>query len=704
MSRHARVVGICCVVWTLGVGGSRGQSPAEFAETAAFAAAHQNKDGGFSELPGGPSSLGATNSGLRVLRHVGGSVPDVLACIRYVKSCRDASGGFAPAPGGKPDPIVTAVGLMAAAELKIADPEMIKSATEYMGANAKSFEQVRMAIAGLEAVSAKSPDFPRWLEQLQAMKNAQGTYGEGDELAFTTGGVAASILRMGMTLDDHAKIAATLKGAQQTDGAWSRGKGASDLGSTYRILRALYMMGETPQVEPLLAYISARRRPDGGYAMTPGGKSSLGVSYLATIAIRWTRLLTGLQPVVETAGFTPMVGDPTLADWQGEKQYWSFKEGVLTGLSPGLDHNTFLATSKSHGDFVISMDFRLRDGQGNSGVQFRSVPAPPHEMSGYQADIGEGYWGSLYDESRRNKTLAAPSPEKLKTLRKEGWNRYVIRAMGNHVTLSLAGAVTVDYREKDSKIARDGLIATQIHAGGPMRIEFSNLLLQPLPTPTTEATGSPGFHLRTVPTPEGERKYTLYTPEGYDGKTRMPLILFLHGAGERGDDGVVSAQVGLGPAILKRGGVPAFVLFPQARRTWSADSPDMKAALLAMDEVTSQYKIDPKRIIVTGLSMGGHGSWDIAVKQPDMFAACAPICGPGQVDQVERLRGLPVWAFCGDDDQARTLHNMRAMVEALMAHGGQARITEYRGVGHNSWDRAYNDPELIDWMLKARRP
>lgn len=704
MSRLAKVMGILGVVWAAGVGGSRGQSPAEFAQTAAFAAAHQNQDGGFAEQAGGASSLGATNAGLRVLKYVGGSVPDVLACIRYVKSCRDASGGFAPAPGGKPDPVVTAVGLMAASELKIADPEMIKAATEYMGANAKSFEQVRMAIAGLEAVGGRSPDSLRWLEQIQAMKNAQGTYGEGDELAFTTGGAAASILRMGMKLDDQAKIAAALKDAQNPDGAWSRTKGKSDLGSTYRILRALYMMGETPRVEPLLGYIAARRQPDGGYAMEPGGKSSLGVSYLATIAIRWVRLLTGLQPVVETAGFTPLVGDPTLADWQGEKQYWSFKDGVLTGLSPGLDHNTFLATTKTQGDFVVSMDFRLRDGQGNSGLQFRSVLAPPHEMSGYQADIGEGYWGSLYDETRRNKTLVAPPAEKLKNLKKNEWNRYVVRAMGAHITLALAGTTTVDYHETDPKIARDGLIATQIHAGGPMRIEFSNLLIQPLPTPSSESTGSPGFHLRTLPTPEGDRKYTLYTPDGYDGKTPMPLILFLHGAGERGDDGVVPAQVGLGPAILKRGGVPAFVLFPQARRTWSADSTDMKAALLALDEVASKYRIDPKRIIVTGLSMGGHGSWDIAVKQPDQFAACVPICGPGQVAQVERLRAMPVWAFCGDDDQARTLHNMRAMVEGLTSKGGQARITEYRGVGHNSWDRAYNDPALIDWMLKARRP
>ena len=97
------------------------QTPAEFAQTAAFAAAHQNKDGGFAGQGRSASSLGATNSALRVLKHVGGSVPDILGCVKYVKSCRDASGGFAPMPGGKPEVVTTAVGLMAASELKIAD-------------------------------------------------------------------------------------------------------------------------------------------------------------------------------------------------------------------------------------------------------------------------------------------------------------------------------------------------------------------------------------------------------------------------------------------------------------------------------------------------------------------------------------------------------------------------------------------------------
>ena len=156
-----RIAVIFAVLALAGAGApTRGQTPSEFIQTAAFAAAHQNPDGGFAAKPGQLSSLGATNSGLRVLKHVGGSVPDILGCIKYVKSCRDAGGGFAPMPGGKPDVATTAIGLMAASELKIVDQNMIKEASDYLGKNAKSFEEVRMAIAGHEAVEGDVTRFP----------------------------------------------------------------------------------------------------------------------------------------------------------------------------------------------------------------------------------------------------------------------------------------------------------------------------------------------------------------------------------------------------------------------------------------------------------------------------------------------------------------------------------------------------------------
>jgi predicted esterase len=680
------------------------QTPAEYAETAAYAAAHQNKDGGFAAKLGEKSSLGATNSGLKVLLHVGGSVPDVLSCVSYVKACHDSSGGFAPEPGGKPDVMTTAVGLMAASELKIADPELVKAAIDYLGKNAKTFEEVRMAIAGLEAVRTPSPDFPRWLEQINALREPDGTFGKDSGKAYATGGAAAAILRMGMKLDNRDAIITAIK-AGQHDGAWSKDDGPPDLGASYRVMRALYMLREKPDVDRLMSFIKSCRQSDGSYSSKPGGTGDMGGTYTATIITRWARLLTGLPAVTETAGFTPLVATKDLTGWEGDKDLWSVADGTLIGRSPGINHNEFLATTRAYGDFVVSLNFRMVDGKGNSGVQFRSIRIPRREMSGYQADIGEGFWGCLYDESRRNKVLVAASENALKALNKTDWNHYRVRAMGDHITLSLGGAVSVDYHETDASVARSGLLAVQIHAGGPMEVQFSDVMIQELPTPTADKQMSPGFHLRTVKTEQGERKYTVYVPEGYDGSKIYPVILFLHGSGERGQDGIIPAQVGLGPAIVHRpGGAAALVVFPQARQTWAANSADSKAALAALADVMTAYATDPKRVVLTGLSMGGRGSWELACDGPERFAAVVPICGPGRPDQASRMKNLPVWSFCGDADRATTVLGIRTMIETLKREGAGARLTEYRGVGHNSWDRAYNDPELIDWMLAARKP
>jgi acetyl esterase/lipase len=378
---------------------------------------------------------------------------------------------------------------------------------------------------------------------------------------------------------------------------------------------------------------------------------------------------------------------------------------MLVGHSPGIDHNEFLATKRAYGDFNLRLSFRMLEGKGNSGVQFRSVRVPGHEMSGYQADLGDGYWGSLYDESRRNKTLVAASAEALRALNKNDWNDYVVRARGDAINLSLNGKESVAYRETDTSIARDGLLAVQIHAGGPMEVQFKDMYIQPLPIPTTDVPFQPGFMLKKPKTGGADREYAVYLPAGYDGTRPFPVILFLHGAAHRGSDGVAPAQMGIGPALLNRpGGVPALVVMPQARETWDAGTADSEAALKVLDDVLASYKVDPKRVILTGVSMGGKGSWSLAASHPERFAAVVPICGQGNLADVPQLKGLPVWSFCGDADDDALVVNMRQMVEALRTAGGTAKITEYRGVGHRSWDRVYNDPEVLNWMLAQSKP
>lgn len=680
-----------------------GQTPTEMRETAALIQSWQNPDGGFGSSKGAKSALGPTSSAIRMLKNVGGSIPDVAGCRSYVKSCFDpASGGFAPEPGGKPGVGITASGLMAVGELGTATDEMVSGAIAYFGKEAKQFEEVRIAVAGLEAVKKPSPDFARWAEQVNADRKPDGTWGEGGSRARQTGSCAAALLRMGATLDKKAAVAAALKEGQRPDGGWSRDGTASDLETTYRVMRALFMMKESPDLDALKSYLAKHRRDDGSYASAPG-KADGGGTYFATTVNRWARILSGEPAVVEAVGSSPLFDGKSLDGWEGDTSIWSAKDGKLVGTSPGLKHNDFLSTTRSYDDFILKFSFRMTgDANANSGVQFRSVRIPDHEMSGYQADIGQGFWGCLYDESRRNKVLVQASDRAKAAARPDGWNHYVIRCMGNHITLTLNGVPSVDYVEKDEGIARDGKIAVQVHAGGPMRIEFKDMLIQPLPIPPADDADSPGFHLRT--SKDGGRKYSVFLPQGYDPAKEYPAVLFLHGSGERGEDGITPTQAGIGPIIAADPGrFPAIVVFPQARKTWAADSEDISAALAALDEVMKRHKVDPKRVYLTGLSMGGAGSWGLGSKRPEKFAAVAPVCGFGDAAWARTLKGVPVWTFVGDDDSPRIVGGTRALVEALKSEGGSPRWTEYRGVGHNSWDRAYSDPELLTWMLSQHK-
>ena len=284
-----------------------------------------------------------------------------------------------------------------------------------------------------------------------------------------------------MKVNQREAVVATIKAGQKADGAWSKDDGASDLSSSYRVMRALYMLKEKPDAERLTGYIARCRHADGSYSNTPEGAGSLGATYYATIILRWLRLLDGKPPVLEKAAFAPLFNTTDLTGWEGNTSLWSARDRMLVGTSPGLDHNEFLATRQSYGNFILSLRFHLVDGNGNSGVQFRSVRVPGTEMSGYQADLGENYWGCLYDESRRNKTLVNASNEALSALRKDDWNHYVLCAVGDRITLYLNGVASVVYCEEAANIAPDGLIAVQIHAGKPMEVQFKDIQIRVLP-------------------------------------------------------------------------------------------------------------------------------------------------------------------------------------------------------------------------------
>ena len=218
-----------------------------------------------------------------------------------------------------------------------------------------------------------------------------------------------------------------------------------------------------------------------------------------------------------------------------------------------------------------------------------------------------------------------------------------------------------------------------------------------------------GFVKKTHKNADGtESPYVVFVPHSYDGKTELPVILFLHGAGETKSDKAGSKQpmeVGIGPAIKKMEKTfGAIVVIPQAEtRGWQADGPSAKRALRMLDEVQKEYKTDAKRQYLTGLSMGGYGTWSLAAAHPDKWAAIAPICGGGNAKDAEKIKDIPCWCFHGDADTAVKVELSRTMIDALKKAGGTPKYTEYPKVGHNSWDAAYGEKEFFPWLLEQKK-
>jgi prenyltransferase beta subunit len=236
-----------------------------------------------------PTDLRSTSSALRALKHFGGEPKDAKAAAKYVDSCFDkGKGGFGLRPRGEPDVFTTAVGLMAVVELKMPQEPYVEAAVNYLAANAKDFEQIRIAAAGLEAVGKHPKAADAWLEQLAKLRNPDGTYGKEAGVARDTGGAVAAVLRLGGKLEQRDNVVKALTNGQRADGGYGRADTKdSDLETTYRVLRTLHMLKEKPDVAKLRAFIAKCRNDDGGYSVTPGGKSSVGGTYFAGTILHW---------------------------------------------------------------------------------------------------------------------------------------------------------------------------------------------------------------------------------------------------------------------------------------------------------------------------------------------------------------------------------------------------------------------------------
>lgn len=207
-----------------------------------------------------------------------------------------------------------------------------------------------------------------------------------------------------------------------------------------------------------------------------------------------------------------------------------------------------------------------------------------------------------------------------------------------------------------------------------------------------------------APTPPDVLRYLVHLPDDYDadpGKL-WPLVLFLHGAGERGSDLDLAAVHG--PPRLADAGheFPFILVTPQCGESsqWVAELSTLSGLV---DEVVSTHRVDPARVSVTGLSMGGFGTWSLAVRYPDRFAAIAPICGGLWMQSAAPIRHVPVWAFHGDADDVVPISASEEIITELRSLDADVRFTRYAGVGHDSWTETYDNPELYEWLLSHRR-
>jgi predicted peptidase len=213
--------------------------------------------------------------------------------------------------------------------------------------------------------------------------------------------------------------------------------------------------------------------------------------------------------------------------------------------------------------------------------------------------------------------------------------------------------------------------------------------------------------------------YRLFVPPDYDSRQAYPLILFLHGAGERGSDNEAQLTYPEVLRLVTDEANPCFLVAPQCprRRKWvevpwnfrkphrtpKRPSLAMQLTIELVAALEDDLSIDPQRRYVTGVSMGGFGTFDLLVRRPHDFAAAVPICGGADESRAERIAHVPTWLFHGEKDPTVPVVRSRSAVEALQAAGGDPQYTEYKGMDHNVWSRAYLDPQLREWLFGQRR-
>ena len=198
-------------------------------------------------------------------------------------------------------------------------------------------------------------------------------------------------------------------------------------------------------------------------------------------------------------------------------------------------------------------------------------------------------------------------------------------------------------------------------------------------------------------------EYLIYIPEDYSSSKPKPLMIFLHGSGERGSD--INSVKKHGPPKVAGKLIKEFIVVsPQCMKDENGKGWwNTKQLEIFAQHIIKTYNVDEKRMYLTGLSMGGFATWAFAAYKPNLFAAVAPVCGGGKPTQAKNYGKLPIWAFHGDKDHIVPIKKSQEMVDAIKALNGNIKFTIYPGVKHNSWDNAYADPKLYKWFLSHKK-
>jgi predicted peptidase len=228
------------------------------------------------------------------------------------------------------------------------------------------------------------------------------------------------------------------------------------------------------------------------------------------------------------------------------------------------------------------------------------------------------------------------------------------------------------------------------------------------PNPNNSLKSMPkgtGFSVHTAKSSGELHKYSVFVPRDYTPTKKYPTIVFLHGIGESGEDGVKCTTVGLGPAIAKRNGeFPFIVVFPQYGWNWTSDKAG-QLVLDVLDDAEHQYSIDTDCVTLSGMSSGGEGTWVQGARYSDRFSALVPMAGGSATTSVPQLASakIPIWALHNSGDPIVFVGNTRDMVKRLKAAGANVQYKEYGALGHNCWDAAYDEGELFAWLQKQRK-